>query len=189
MPAQQQADGVICHSMRSLIILIALLVSNILIFGQTEIESTCIKTIRENSKNIVFPKINGLVNIKSDTIQYEYSLVLLRHSSPETFMIFKKGILFPALILGASTDRKGKFQMSAIPFIGKLSISSFHELTITGQPPATKTFSFLLWQQNLTNPMLYILQLTNDKASSTTDGIEFIDGSRLTAFGFCSIII
>ena len=37
--------------------------------------------------------------------------------------------------------------------------------------------------------IIYNLQLTNEKADQKVDKLAFIEGSTLTSFGFCSILL
>jgi hypothetical protein len=152
-------------------------------------ESQCLQRIRVNSKETVFPRTNQSIVIKGDTIKFEKSLIFLRQSEANAFLILKEGLIFPELILGASTTSNHAFKISNIAFIGTLVLSSFHQLEVPAEAPATKTFSFLLWRENWANPVLYVLQITNDKAGPSASFSEFIKGAKLSAFGFCSVLI
>lgn len=159
-------------------------------FGQSEMESKCLESIRNSCKNIQFPKIKGEFKIKGDTIEYDSFLILLDRSGPEAVAIFQRGLLPPSLILRANKDGSGTFRpLNTLLALGRLSISSFHEIVIPGQSPTIKTFSFLKWEEHQANPSLYILQLTNENANQKTNKITFIEESTLTSFGFCSILI
>ena len=175
--------------MRQIITLIIFLGYNSLLLAQSDMERNCAKTIRNNSKDILFPKFNEKITVKKDTIHFDNSVIVLKHSSPAAITILKQGLLFPALIVAAGTGGDGKFEMSTLPYIGLLSISSFEELKLTDTIPTVKTFSFLLWRSGIANPSLYIFQLTNESSNSKTSIDEFIKNARLTAFGFCSILI
>ena len=175
--------------MRHIIPLIFFLGFNSLLIAQSNMELDCVKTIRNNSKDIQFPKFNGKITVQKDTIHFDNSVIALNHSSPDAIFIFKQGLLFPALIVAASTGGDGKFEMSTLPYIGLLSISSFEELKLTDTIPTIKTYSFLLWRRGFANPSLYLFQLTNETSNSKTNIDEFIKNARLSAFGFCSILI
>ncbi len=175
--------------MRPTILLVFYLVLSLSLFSQTEMEAQCLQSILVNSKETIFPRTNQSIVIKGDTIQFDKSLIYLRQSEANAFLIIKEGLLFPELILGAGTGINHAFKISNIAFIGTIALSSFHQLEIPAEVPGTKTFSFLLWRENWANPSLYVLQITNDKAASSASFSDFIKGAKLSAFGFCSILI
>jgi hypothetical protein len=41
----------------------------------------------------------------------------------------------------------------------------------------------------MANPRLYLFELTNDTGTSKTTMKTFIENAKVTAFGFCSILI
>ncbi len=175
--------------MRQIIILIIFLGFNSLLNAQSAMERDCEKRIRSNSRDILFPKFNGLITVQKDSIHFDNSVIVLQNSNPAAIAIFKQGLLFPALIDAARTGPDGKFEMSSLPYIGSMSLSSFKELRISDTTQTVKTFSFLLWRPGFANPSLYLFQLTNESSNSKTNIDEFIKKARLTAFGFCSILI
>ena len=174
--------------MKTLISLLVLIVFGFPSFGQSKIDVRCLNELNRESNNLLFPTYNNHISIKGDTIRFDKSEILLRNSCDEAFLIFRRGLLFPELILGASTDRYGKRNKTSAKFIGVISLSSFKEMDIP-VTPTKRCFSFLLWRKGLANPLLYVLQLPNEKANRTTSLTAFIAESRVTAFGFCSILI
>lgn len=152
-------------------------------------EVDCLQKIREHSKGVVFPMGKEVPVVKGDTIRYDRSLIIVQQCSEDVRLIFRKGLLFPGFILGARTDGSGSFSVSTIGFIGKLSIGSFKQLPTDVSTPANRVYSLLLWREGYANPSLYLLQLTNETARANTDAAGFINGARVTAFGFCSILI
>lgn len=175
--------------MKFLITFLGLVLLSVPSFGQTEMELKCLNDIGAKSKYIVFPINSYPIVRKADSIHFDRSLILLRNSCEEAFLIFNKGLLFPELIIGASTSREGELGKTSHKYIGTISISSFRHIETPSSSPTKKTFTFLLWQTHLANPMLYILQLTNEMAGSSTTLSEFIEGSKVSAFGFCSMLV
>jgi hypothetical protein len=102
--------------------------------------------------------------------------------------IFQLGLVFPELIYGAST-MGDKYEFKRTFSIDTLSISNVTELHFPNQGQNAKSFSFLLWEENMANPSLYIFELANETANSRTNIKTFIERAKVTAFGFCSILI
>ena len=82
-----------------------------------------------------------------------------------------------------------KFEFKRTFGADTLSISNVKELHFPNQRPDTKSFSFLLWQKNTANPSLYLFELTNKTENPNTTIRTFIEKAKITAFGFCSILI
>ena len=184
-----KAVAVICHYMGHFGLIMIFLCFGKMLPAQSGMEKRCDKEIRSNSRNRVFPKYKGAVVVSKDTIHFGSSAVTLHDSKPEKIIIFKQGLLFPDLILGASTNGDGKFSMNTLPYSGTISIGSLEEINIPENGPKLKTFSFLVWRNGMANPSLYMFELTNEKADSKTENDLFIRHARLTALGFCSILI
>ena len=158
-------------------------------FCQDALELRCLERIAESTKVIQFPRFKGSIETKGHTVKFDNGAISAIEPSAEALTILNEGLIFPDLILSASTTGNATFNKPAVAFIGTLSISSFERFNLPAEKPSVKVFSFLLWRQNSANPMLYILQLTNEKAEMKTPNIEFVKGARLSAFGFCSIVI
>ena len=150
------------------------------------------KRIKEFSVDIHFPKFTGLTVISKDTIKFDCSCIIIHDTAPEIKKIFEHGLVFPDLIYGAST-RGDKFEFKKSFGADTLSISDVKELHFLNQKPDTKCFSFLLWQRStyprILNPSLYLFELTNEKEKSQSPNKVFIQKAKVTAFGFCSILI
>ena len=122
-----------------------------------------------------------------DTAHFGKSIILLTDTKPEFYKIFTMGLLFPKLILGASTSGDGKFKIDPSSAEDTLSISSLEELKLLNNSLKIRAFSFLLWQKGLANPKLFIFELTNENINIETE--QFIRKAKLSSFGFCSILI
>jgi hypothetical protein len=158
------------------------------VFSQTEMDTRCMQRIKEFSADLHFPKFIGQVNVSKDTIKFDSSFIAIQATDPEIKKIFEIGLVFPDLIYGAST-RSDKFEFKNIFSADTLSISNVKELHFPNQRAETKCFSFLLWHKMMANPSLYIFELTNETATSKTTMTTFIEKAKVTAFGFCSILI
>ena len=148
----------------------------------------CFQRIKEFSTDINFPKFIGLTILSKDTIKFESSIIIIHNTDPEIRKIFELGLVFPDLIYGAST-RGDKFEFKKNSIADTLIISDVSELHFANQKADTKCFSFLLWRKMLANPSLYIFELTNNTSSSKPTMETFIKKAKVTAFGFCSILI
>ena len=161
-------------------------------FAQNEMDTRCMKRIKEFSVNIRFPKFTRLTTISKDTIKFDSSCIIIHATDPEIKKIFELGLLFPDLVYGAST-RGDKFEFKRTFSADTLSISNVTELHFPNQKSDTRCFSFLLWQRStfprVANPSLYLFELTNEKANLQSSNDEFIQKAKVTAFGFCSILI
>jgi len=150
------------------------------------------KRIKEFSIDIDFPKFTGLTTVSKDTIKFDSSCIIIYHTNPEIKKIFEIGLLFPDLVYGAST-RGDKYEFRKTYTADTLSVSNVKELHFPNQKSDTRWFSFLLWQRSTylksANPSLYLFELTNVKAKSQSLKDEFIRNAKVTAFGFCSILI
>ncbi len=157
-------------------------------FSQNEMESTCMQKIKEFSADIHFPKFIGLTTISKDTIKFDNSIIIIRSTNPEFVKIFEFGFVYPDLIYGASTVGD-KYEFKKNYGNDTLSISNVSQLHFPNQSPSTKSFSFLLWEKNMANPSLYLFELINETATQKTTTMSFIEKAKISAFGFCSILI
>ena len=161
-------------------------------FSQNEMDTRCMKRIKEFSADVHFPKFTGLTTISKDTIKFDSSCIIIHDTDPEIKKIFELGLLFPDLVYGAST-RGDKFEFKKTFSADTISISNVKELHFPNQKLGARCFSFLLWQRStyprIANPSLYLFELTNEKANLQSSNDEFIQKAKVTAFGFCSILI
>ena len=146
------------------------------------------KRIKEFSADIRFPKFTGLTILSKDTIKFDSSFIIIYDTDPEIKKIFELGLVFPDLIYGAST-MGDKFKFKRTFGADTLSISNVKEVHFQNQRPDTKSFSFLLWQQNMANPSLYLFELMDRTANPKTTIKTFVEKAKITAFGFCSILV
>lgn len=151
-------------------------------------DTRCMQRIKEFSADIHFPKFTGQSIVAKDTIKFDNSFIIISGTDPEIKTIFEVGLVFPDLIYGAST-MGDKFEFKRNSSSDTLSISSVSELHFPNQKSNTKSFSFLIWYKMMENPSLYIFELTNDAANSKMIMKTFIEKAKVTAFGFCSILI
>lgn len=70
-----------------------------------------------------------------------------------------------------------------------LLISFFKELNFWKNKPKIRRFRFWLTTKGLLNPTEYYMELTNNKATSKTSTLDFIDNAKLTFFKQGGIII
>jgi hypothetical protein len=124
-----------------------------------------------------FQEFKGkIVIIDKNTIKYDGKVIHVFDTSSELLSIFKRGILYPSIILGNQ------------PYHDTLVICCIEEVKFPKQSVKTKRFSLLL-ADNSVNPALYFFELTNENATEETDRACFIDGAKLTVFGFASILM
>lgn len=106
-------------------------------------------------------------------------------------IIFSKGILYPQLISGFSTEpRKSDKELDSLTnselYFYELSrgdnliITDLEEMKFLSNSPKIKRFRFWLNNPNSVNPQVYLFELTNEKASKETDLKDFIENSKLT---------
>ncbi len=157
-------------------------------FAQNEMETGCIKRIKDFSSKTNFPKFTGLTSVSKDTIKFDRSCIIVSDINTDLSKIFELGLLFPDLIYGAST-MGDKYEFKETFSIDTLTISSLSELYFPNQRPGTKSFKFLLWHKMMANPSLYLFELTNSDPNSQTSIKTFLQKAKVTAFGFCSILI
>jgi hypothetical protein len=157
-------------------------------FAQNEMETACMKKIDQFSAGIHFQRFTGHIILNEDIVQFDNSIININRIEPGLIRIFELGLVFPALIYEASST--GEKYESKINFTtDTLYISDLSELHFANQSFDTKSFSFLLWHKDRLNPSLYLFKLTNENVHSKTSTETFIDGAKMTAFGFCSILI
>ena len=156
-------------------------------FAQGEMEKACMKRIKDFSKNIDFPKFTGHISISKDTIEFDSSIIIIHDTDPKIRKLFELGLLFPDLIYGASTSGD-KYVIRKSHGTDTLNID-VSELHFPNQRADTRSFALLLARKELSNPFLYLFELTNETADSKMNLKQFIEKAKVTAFGFCSIIL
>ena len=159
------------------------------LLSQNSQERSCLDKIVERSSLVDFEIFGKEVIQKGDTFNYDFSSIKLTDTNPISTLILKSGLLYPRLILSASTDGKYKFRNVDKSVVALLRISNLSELKLANLEPGAKVFTFLLWHDGVDNPSQYLLRLTNKKSNPTPDMETFIKGASLTAFGFCTVQI
>jgi len=106
-------------------------------------------------------------------------------------LIFRKGILYPQLISGfTSEQRKSQKELDSLTNTERFfyefnrgdnfTITSLEELEFLSDSPKIKRFRFWLFRPKFANPKVYLFELTNENADSNTDLKIFIENSKLT---------
>ncbi|MDN3494266.1 hypothetical protein [Winogradskyella bathintestinalis] len=106
-------------------------------------------------------------------------------------LLFKKGILYPQLISGFTTEnRKTEKELDSLSVSERyfyelsrgynLTIMNLEELDFLSNSPKIKRFRFWLGRPKSVNPQVYIFELTNENADKNTNLKEFITNSKLT---------
>ena len=157
-------------------------------FAQNDIGTDCFKKIKQYSAKLVFPEFVGLKSISKDTIKFDSSIIIINDTKSDLVKVIERGLIFPDLVFGASTQGD-KFEIKFTPSADTLSISSLKELRLPNLSPNSRVFTFLLWEPKLENPLLYLFELTSENSNSQSSFEAFIKTAKVTAFGFCSILI
>lgn len=125
-------------------------------------------------------KYSGTIkSIDNTTFQFDTLTMIVNYTPIELRSIFNQGLLYPSLF--GSESLFGKED--------SLRITDLQELKYVDNGHTFKRFSFWLFRKWLANPQVYYVELTNEKATSTTDLRNFIKGSQLTYFRPGGIII
>ena len=148
---------------------------------------SCAKEIKGNSKGKVFHKFKGKIIVAADTIKYDNSIIVINTSNKALISIFRQGLIFPELI-AASGSTLNRNHINYHSIIDTLKITDIEEVLLPNQGPILRTYKFLNWQKGFANPILYLFDLKN-KTFNPTGPKSFIEGAKVTAFGFCSILI
>lgn len=175
--------------MRAVVLVLFYLCISFSLWAQTEKQAECLESIQKATAKIEFPRYEGKVTINNDTIHFDRSMIILTNSESEAFQIFKNGILAPSIISSASTRPDRSFKTNSIEYIGKMLISNFHRIYFPNQNDSARIYTFLLWNEGIANPLLYILKLKYDETRSSNGKVDFIKGAKIEAFGFCSVLI
>ncbi len=188
-PACVNARTLYAIFMKSLILLAVLSVFLQKSLAQSKMEIDCLEQVRNITRAEIFPKYDGIIVCLNDTIHFGKSLICTDTKNYQLLSVFTKGLIFPNLVRSASTRGDAKFKMTDFTDSDTLHIESIHELNIPNQKVGVKSFSFILWRKGLANPSLYLFELTNQVEYSNSSLEKFLPKAKLTAFGFCSILI
>lgn len=112
-----------------------------------------------------YAKYKGKIQItESKTIEFEKSKIIFNSINLDYYLpIFEYGIFYPELLN-----------------VNELKISQFEEVNFLSDTPKVKRFKFWIWYENMANPQVYFIELTNTKASSNTIFKEFCKDAKLT---------
>jgi len=109
---------------------------------------------------------------KGNSYTFNDKVLELVDVSTEMKGLFVKGILYPEL-----------FDIEfGINKIDTLKISGFEEMKSLSKQPTSKRFKFSTSRKGLLNPTVYLIEVTNEQATSKTNIKDFIAGCSLTFF-------
>jgi hypothetical protein len=141
--------------------------------GEQE-EYNVLQMFKKEYKKQHYKRYSGTVKtINNLTFQFDTLTMIVNYTPTELRSIFGQGILCPSLF--GSED--------------SLRITDLQELKYVNNGPTYKRFSLWLFRKWLANPQVYYFELTNEKATITTNLKDFIKGSQLTYFRPGGIII
>lgn len=147
-----------------------------------------------------YERYKGEIKVINDTIEYHGTFFIVSGINDTAKIIFKKGILYPAVLAGkqngetlptskrtdtASTNNKTTLEWGS----HYLAISNVREISSDISSSQVKVFKFWIFRKGIMNPSEYIFTLTNKDSNDSTDLSTFIIGSQLTSFKFVTIII
>ncbi len=170
-----------------------LLIVNFLFFisfvtvAQTEMGLSCANRIRMNSRHKTYDRFKGIIKVSGSTIKYDSSVIIINGSSSILVSIFEQGLIYPELILNAGTSFEDK-EIKYFPRAYTINITNLEEVNLSQTDSSFKTFRFLIWYKGEANPGLYLFELKSEYLGNK-DMKEFLDKAKVTAFGFCSILI
>jgi hypothetical protein len=146
-----------------------------------------------------FPRFTGMINILNETtFIYGNETLIVENTSTELKTIFKLGLFYPEIITGVVKQDTTVALIEMTPEQKKMhkligsscfKVSSLEELTFLNRTPYIKRFRFLLFRKGLSNPTMCYIELTNEKAVSSTGELSFIEGSKLTFFTRGSVML
>jgi hypothetical protein len=175
--------------MKTQLLLYIFLVSGIFCFGQSTIQKECLNRLAIKCHDVEFKKTTDRIKINGDTIEFKRSKIVVSDARKEVFELFENGLIYPALIIGASTGGDGQFKLPSIEVIETINMSSFEPEPELNSSNKTRTFSFLVWKKGMANPYLYLLQIKNEDATLQMSYSDFVKGAHVISLGFCSILI
>ncbi len=125
---------------------------------------------RTQYKKQFFQKYSGNITIKERTdltsVQFDSLTVNVRKDASKYNPLFTSGLLSAQMLNVSIKDTN--------------TICCFEELKYLKYPSTKKRFKFLVFERNMFNPCVYLLELTNENANEKTDLVTFINGSKLT---------
>lgn len=119
---------------------------------------------KENYSAQSYPEFSGKISeIDFNTFKFDDQAIVLDNINRSLKPIFLKGLLYPQIIA------------NDISFI-----SSLEELKFLNTSPKVKRFKFWLFSKNVSNPSVYLLEITSEQATEKTDIKTFIENGKLT---------
>lgn len=138
--------------------------------------------------------------ISSTSFSYNGKVFQVQGIHKTLELIFTKGILYPQLISGYTTQPKKSAKELDSLSLGQrylyemnrgdnLFIGNLKELRFLSNSPKIKRFRFWLSRPKTANPQVYLFELTYEKATEKTTLKEFIENCKLTFFKAGWIVI
>lgn len=159
------------------------------------------KVFRKEYKEEKFNRFSGVITIINEhTWRFDEKVLTIGDISEEHKLIFTKGIFYPNIITGnIIAETKTQEELSAMSVSEKvfynirrtdsLTIGHFEELEKFNNGPISKRFVFWLYSKGFVNPTECYIELINEKATSNTSFIEFLDNARLSFYHRGTLIL
>ncbi|PNQ72884.1 hypothetical protein C1T31_09250 [Hanstruepera neustonica] len=164
------------------------------------------KRIYEKQSYSIYPKeikeitIDEIEWVNETKFIYDDKSFKIYEKNETLKLILKKGILYPQLFSGFSTElRKSDNELDSLSVSDRafyemsrgdnLTISNLEELKFLSESPKIKRFRFWVMFPKTTNAREYMIELTNENADKNTELKEFIENSKLTFLKMSNIII
>lgn len=152
------------------------------------------------SNDITETAINEIEEIDEIQLFYDNKSFKIYGIDKSLKLIFKKGLLYPQLFSGFSTEpRKSEKELDSLSVSERvfyemsrgdnLTISNLEELEFLSDSPKVKRFRFWLMFPKTVNPRVYLFELTNENADKNTELKEFLENSELTFLKVSNILI
>lgn len=135
-------------------------------------------------KKINYKRFSGTITVISeDAIKYDGEILILYDIEPKLRPVFESGILFPALLKGATANPipTPSKPVAADEITHNFTIKKFQFVRPRSKSGKIRKFKFLLYQKDIKDPTEYFVELWNPKASLKTEIRKFIRGCRLKA--------
>lgn len=147
---------------------------------------------KKEYKKTTYKVYSGKI-VKTDTSKFTYDNKFFKvgYANKSLELIFTKGILYPQLISGYTTEpRKSEKELDSLSKTERyfyemsrgdqLYISNLKELPFLSNSPKVKRFRFWLSRPKSANPQVFLFELTNEKATNDTDLKTFLEHAKLT---------
>jgi hypothetical protein len=118
-----------------------------------------------------YKKFGGKIIVNGNHYEFGAQTIELASTATELKVLLGKGILYPQL-----------FIEDLLRDQDTLVISNLEEIKSTKKPVDYKRFKFYGSKKGSPTPTVYILELTNEKATEQTSIKSFISGAELTFF-------